>query len=259
MPRKFAWLTGNTTAAADFICRRLLIPNDLDLIFAVNGALLSLTEAWNWEQFGAATPEETAALMAEMYQVYWSSDACMIGAIMPYASTDPPPATLPCDGGVYNRVDYPKLYDALNASLIIDPDTFQTPDLRGQFVFGADATRNPLDVGGAETHTLTVDEMPEHTHTDAGHTHTDAGHTHTDAGHTHAVHDHLASLAFVPDSPPISTPNPLPGITAAGFANIQSAAANIQTGNADIEAAGGDQAHNNMPPFVALNYCIVAW
>lgn len=68
------WLTGDTIAAADFICRRLVIPNDIALIMAVNGALLDLVKPRNWEQHGAATPDETAALMQTMFFDYQESE-----------------------------------------------------------------------------------------------------------------------------------------------------------------------------------------
>src|SRR5690348_11736033 len=42
--------------------------------------------------------------------------------------------------------------------------TFALPDLRGRIAFGAGSTLNQGDRGGEETHTLTVSEMPPHTH-----------------------------------------------------------------------------------------------
>lgn len=56
-----------------FICRRLTIPEDLDIIIAVNGALNELTKAQNWEQTGTATPEDIAALCETMFREFIDS------------------------------------------------------------------------------------------------------------------------------------------------------------------------------------------
>lgn len=52
-----------------------------------------------------------------------------------------------------------------------------TPDLRGKFVLGAGGSYNPGDTGGAATHTLTVDEIPSHTHSISGSSDDDSGDT----------------------------------------------------------------------------------
>src|ERR1041384_8159270 len=36
-----------------------------------------------------------------------------VGYIRPYITTNPPTNTLPCDGGTYNREDYPLLYEVV--------------------------------------------------------------------------------------------------------------------------------------------------
>jgi hypothetical protein len=78
MPPRKGWLTPNAPIPSDTVCRRVLIPNDLQIIAAVNGALLELTKNYNWEQFGSASPEEIAAAMFAMYQAY-VSEPCESG------------------------------------------------------------------------------------------------------------------------------------------------------------------------------------
>lgn len=78
-----------------------------------------------------------------------------------------PAGSIICDGSVFNRVDYPRLYDKWTGTdLIIDADTFRTPDMRHKFILGADETRPPLTEGGEENHTLSLAEIPSHQHSE---------------------------------------------------------------------------------------------
>ena len=125
---RHAWLTSDTLPNDDFICRRLRIPNVIGAIANVNGALLSLCEPQNWEQFGTATIDETVAAMTLMYDEYSQGEACLIGAIILYATSDTPDGTLPCDGSTHLRVDYPALYAVLADEYKVDADIFRTPN-----------------------------------------------------------------------------------------------------------------------------------
>jgi len=228
---RLAWLTPDTVTPTSFICRRVIIPNDLGYIIAVNGALLSLTEAENWEQFGTATPEEAASNMFDMWEDYeFSGSACMIGMIVPFITTDPPVNSLLCDGSTYDRVDYPILYQLLDSAFILDADTFYVPDLRDQFVVGAGLSYAVSETGGADSVTLATDEMPSHTHTDTGHVHSAEVSTPT----------LIAIGAGVP------APSAIPGVGSTGV------------GSAALSTEGGDQPHENRPPYTALKYAVVA-
>lgn len=93
--------------------------------------------------------------------------------------------------------------------------TITLPDLRGAAVFGTGGTAPAThgDNGGAETHTLTVSEMPSHTHV---------------VGQNKQAPQNVAGSGY------------------RGFDTV----------SGDSASAGGDGAHNNMPPWVALNYII---
>jgi microcystin-dependent protein len=54
-----------------------------------------------------------------------------------------------------------------------------TPDLRDRFILGAGAGENPGEAGGSNTKTLTVNELPSHTH---------AFTTNTTGNHSHGIH-----------------------------------------------------------------------
>lgn len=123
-----AWLTSDVPPTGEYICRLLRIPNNVYFIANVNGALLSLCEEWNWEQFGAMTVAETVAAMIIMYGEYSQGTVCLIGSLQLYATGTQPDNTLPCDGTTYLRTDYQRLYDTLDAQYIVDADSFFTPN-----------------------------------------------------------------------------------------------------------------------------------
>lgn len=140
------WLTGNSPLASAGICRRLLIPDDRDLLMAVNGALLELTKPENWEQFGNMEPEEAAKLMLEMWYSFVNSDCeeessggetVYIGEVKWFALDVLPDNVLPCAGGTFYAVDYPELFSVLPAAYIVDAETFTLPNLEEKAIFGA--------------------------------------------------------------------------------------------------------------------------
>lgn len=100
-----------------------------------------------------------------------------------------------------------------------------TPDLRDKFVLGAGNLYSVGNTGGEKTHTLTVSEMPSHTHGSSG------------------------SSATIPI-----------GLRSGGKDAILAERCSIITDNVDvsttvdIEYSGRGAAHNNMPPYYALCY-----
>lgn len=226
-----AWLTPETIPAGAR-CARIRIPDSDDFEAAFKGALLLLAEPYNWEQFGAATPSQCAALFDTAYDEYVQKGAsfCMIGAILPICTDDTPAHMLLCDGSTYNRTSYPLLYEAIAAALKIDADTFTVPDLRSRFILGA-SSADFLDIGGESEHTLTTDEMPAHSH--------------TDLGHIHSYSENPTAVAVSPGEVPFALPSiPFTGSTS--------------NGNANLTSTGGGTAHNNMPPYLVLKYAVIA-
>lgn len=60
------YLTGNS-GPSTYDCFRVTVPNDLYFRLAFKGALLTLTDPDQWEEFGTGTAAEMAALAQEMY------------------------------------------------------------------------------------------------------------------------------------------------------------------------------------------------
>jgi len=216
------WLTPQAAAPAAVRCRRLLLPDAVDWIMPVNGALDELRFMHNWEQSsGGITPEEAAAQYALLFDQY-SEDNCMIGVIFIHAASQAPSGSLPCDGSTYNRSDYPGLFDHLDAAYRIGSTQFFTPDLRGRVVMGdgtgAGLTNRPFATPlGAETHVLTQPQLANHAHTA-----------------TTAV---VVGVLAAPGAVPASLVTVVPQNTG---------------------ATGGNAEHNNMQPSLPLHYAIWA-
>ncbi|AXH77635.1 MAG: microcystin-dependent protein [Caudoviricetes sp.] len=171
----------------------------------------------------------------EIKLVYWNMEheimAGLIGAILPHVMGDLTALNLlPCNGAIYSKVDYPLLYEKIDPVYHIDAETFRVPDLRDKFVLGAGNDFALDDNGGEQSHLLTVDEMPLHSHTNTPHSHSE--------------------ITAVPALADLGTGVPVPsavvGVGITGAASIA------------IQNTGGNEAHNNMPPYLAVNWAIVA-
>jgi len=249
---RLAWITGDTLPDNDFICRRVRIPRDDIILANVNGALWSLCEIWNWEKVGTVTTTQAVEAMQVMYNEFIQGEACLIGAILPYATKVVPDGCLACDGTQYLRTDYPMLYAALEDVYIVDADNFITPDLRGRTVIGngegVDLTPREMgDTGGEETHTLLTAELAAHTHETDPHSHTNTPHSHL---YDHVIPNIDVESAGVPD--PVAVGQPFyPASTSAESVSIDNE-------TVVVNASGEDVPHNNMQPFHTLRYCIVS-
>ena len=194
------WLTPDDIPGSR-VCRVLLIPDDLTLISSVAGALDELTKAYNWEQFGAETPDATADAMLDMLVRYLETECVEmpVGAIHLYAGSVLPRGFLWCNGTEVLEAAYPDLFDAIGYAFDATPTEgyFRLPDLRGRVPVGAGTgagltPRALADEFGTEQHGLSVAEL---------------------AAHTHSIHAHLPGLALAPGELAVDIPNPVGGNT----------------------------------------------
>ncbi len=153
------------------------------------------------------------------------------GTIVAFAAATAPDGWLLCNGAEVSRATYADLFTLIGTDYGVGNGntTFNLPDLRGRFALGQDnmgevsadrVTDTEADelggVGGEETHTLTVDEMPSHTH-------------------------------------PLKT-GAITETTPETFSRRSDRRGFIDTGL--MGSAGSDAAHNNMPPYQTVNYVI---
>jgi len=170
-------------------------------------------------------------------------------AIFPYAYGKAPIGWKPCDGSLLKIQENQALYSLLGTTYGGDgKTTFALPDLRGRVpVHPNDGSRDTIPVywgegrnkAGSESVTLSCTEMPAHTHQVCG---------------ENSSSDSISPLAQSTCLWAIPVDTQTGQQTAVDpFAATQ---INATMDPSTISNAGGGQAHDNMQPFLVLNFCI---
>ena len=156
-------------------------------------------------------------------------DTLPIGAILPFSSDTIPNGWLLCDGSSFSVTSYPELFDVIGTTYGYDDDRNpKLPDLRGRVAVGKKDATSADDTefsslgktGGEKTHTLTVDEMPSH---------------------THKIQVRSGNIGNYYGDPPLTDGN----------------AGNLIQGG-DTKSTGRGQPHNNLQPYLVTNFIIKA-
>lgn len=148
------------------------------------------------------------------------------GELKIFAAATPPPGWSPCDGTVLNVSGNEILAQLLVGSLfgVGSLTQFALPDYRGRTLIGYVPGANQY--GGNETVTLSVSNLPVH---------------------SHAAGTHATAL----------TPAPAAAVLAGGGANAYTAPPGNSTLDAgSISPAGSGNPHSNLQPYLALNILI---
>jgi microcystin-dependent protein len=147
------------------------------------------------------------------------------GVVKMWPVAVPPAGYLLCDGAAVSRTTYAALFALLSTTYGIGDGltTFNLPNSKGRAPVGMDAAQTEFDAlgkqGGAKTHTLVTAEIPAHNHVIRSQTATTGSATSYEHG-------------------------------------------TLDTSSAETEAsettdnAGGGQAHNNLQPYLTLNFII---
>lgn len=153
-----------------------------------------------------------------------SGDTLPIGVIMPFGSDTIPKNWLLCNGQAVSRTDYQELFNTLGTTYGSGDGftTFNLPDLQGKIPVGKDENDTDFDTlgetGGEKEHTLTINEIPPHTHK------------------TWIKDDNLSE-------------------TEDGYDNYFYGKGRFYN---NTSQAGGGRAHNNLQPYVVSNFIIKA-
>lgn len=136
-----------------------------------------------------------------------------------WTASDPPENYAPCYGSQFSKSTYSELYDVLGCTYGCDGDYFYTPNCRDVFLLGGYTPDLVGDAGGEATHVLTIPEMPAHTH------------------------------------PPDSGFSLWTGYASGSYYRM-STGGGVWGTFSETGPAGGGQPHNNMPPYLTVNYLI---
>ena len=148
---------------------------------------------------------------------------------------------LVCDGRSLSRTQYADLFAVIGTSFGADNgSTFKLPNCAGRVIGAAGSgvglsARTIGQTTGAETHTLTINEMPAHTHTI-----NDPGHSHV---YVNNINDQNTDNAFASE-------------TAADNADLTQTTSVATTG-ITLNSTGGGQAHNNMQPTIFIGLVFI--
>ena len=197
------------------------------------------------------------------------------GLIYMYGGSTAPNGFLICDGSEISRTTYSSLFAAIGTIYGAGDNstTFNIPNISGRVAIGSSVSHNIGMTGGEETHTLLTNEMPAHSHTIPAH-----GHTHTIKATTPKLVHSITQPMFKYNPPSggqrssfyhsgtKDTTNANTTTAASRSANLaianHSATACTKTGSItdcsvfDFETAGSGSSHNNMQPYITLNYII---
>lgn len=171
-----------------------------------------------------------------------------LGLIVPFSGSvsNIPSGWLLCDGTSYDVNLYPELFALIGTAYGSAPNRFRVPDFRGRSPVGRDPSQTEFDAlgktGGAKTHTLTENEMPAHNHGGA----TGSAGSHQ---HPYGIRGFLVSVTGS-----TSSANGMDGSGDDQDATTQSAGDHTHS----ISVEGGNSPHNNLMPYLTLNYIIKA-
>lgn len=146
-----------------------------------------------------------------------------IGTILPFGSSNVPSGYMVCDGRALSRTTYNELFSVIGTTYGSGDGstTFNIPNLKGKVSVGLDSNDTSFDelgeTGGEKEHTLTIKEIPSHNHS-------------------------------------IIKPRWSTGAGANAMYGSNGEGAGSQYDHLGYQ--GGGQAHNNLQPYIVVNYII---
>lgn len=206
----------------------------------------------------------------------------VVGAVVAFAGSTSPAGWLLCDGSAVSRTTYAALFSVIGTTYGDGngSTTFNLPNLVNRMMVGTGGLYALGSTGGEASHALTEAELASHTHTFTG-TAVNSGNQSADHTHSRGTMEiggtmtdllgggSLAATGAFSLSKSAANFNATSGNRSYGWFTFK--ASNNWTGSTSGVSAnhthsvtasgtnsstGSGTAHNNMPPYVAINYII---
>jgi microcystin-dependent protein len=177
-----------------------------------------------------------------------------IGEIRPFAFNFAPVDFMLCNGALLPISQFTALYSIIGTTYGGNgTNTFALPNIQGTVLVSAGQLAGGSnyalgEASGSPQVTLLTSEIPVHSHAFNG-------------AWGGTIANEIANQTNKPDTTGKSYLGNLvgkseSGLNIIGFAYTPTAPGNVQLGLDTITSAGGGQPHNNMGPYLCINYCI---
>lgn len=154
----------------------------------------------------------------------------LIGEIRLFAFSEPPAGWLRCDGQLLTRTQYAELFGVLGTLYGGDEHaTFALPNLQGRVAVHPGGSIQLSQRGGEEAHSLTLAELPNHTHLLSANAVATTG-----TAQQHFWGPLVGAYSTTPDEP------------------------DAALGAQALASVGDSEPHSNLQPYLVVNYCIAA-
>lgn len=168
------------------------------------------------------TEQERIAVQNSNNRYLQSLSYIAVGTIFPYAGKTCPEGFMVCDGSSLDVVEYAELFNVIGYSFGGSGDYFKLPNMLGRMPVGLDSSISDFNTvgknGGQRSVKLTVAQLPRHQH-------------------NVRLNDNGIEQA-------------------SGFDWKYSETSRLYSGEDMSTYTGNDEAHENMPPYLVVNYII---